>query len=198
MKTESLAAIPVSDFLARLASNAPTPGGGAAAALVGAVAAGVARMVGAYTIGRPKYAANESELRAMDAELERAQAALQAMIDEDAAAYEVLSAALKLPKTDPERAPALERAASLAAAVPLEVALIAARIGGYARRLATIGNPMLRSDAECAEHFALAALRSAVANVRTNLPLMHTDDRGRFTTELEKLAGSGLLGESVA
>lgn len=198
MKPESLAAIPVSDFLARLASSAPTPGGGAAAALVGALAAGVARMVGAYTIGRPKYAASESELREMDAELGRAQAALETMIDEDAAAYEVLSAALKLPKTDPGRAPALERAASLAAAVPLEAALIAARVVACARRLATTGNPMLRSDAECAEHFALAAVRGAVANVRTNLPLMHADDRGRFATELEKLAGSGLLGTSVA
>ncbi|MBK9127923.1 MAG: cyclodeaminase/cyclohydrolase family protein [Phycisphaerales bacterium] len=172
-------------FLEQLASAEPTPGGGSAAALVGATAAALARMVAAYTLGRPKFAAVEARVQRLADQLARAQEALLELSDEDAAAYDVLSAALKLPQSDSSRAARIAKAAVLAASIPLETATFAARVHSDTVVLGQIGNPRLRSDAEAAAHFARAAGLAALANVRANLELVEEGERARFLTGIE-------------
>ena len=174
-------------FLGALASNAPTPGGGAAAALGGSLAAALGRMVAAYTLGRPKFAGVESEVVALDAELARAATLLARLIEEDASAYGALSAALKLDRSDPSRTVRVQSAAMVAGAVPLETVATSVRVLRIAERLAAIANPMLRSDALCAQHFARAAGLSAAENVRANLALMDAPQRALFEGELARL-----------
>ncbi len=182
-----LDALSIGAFLGALASNSPTPGGGAAAALCGGLAAALGRMVAAYTIGRPKFADVQAEVAALDAELGRAAALLATLMEEDASAYANLGAAMKLDRGDPARAARIQEAALIAGAVPLETLAICARVLRLAERLAATGNPMLRSDAHCAMHFARAAGRAAAENVRVNLPMIEAGQRSLYETQLSQL-----------
>jgi len=86
MPTASLLQLSLAEFLDRLASDTPTPGGGSVAALTGALAASLGKMVCAFTLGRPKFAAVEPEVRVLSDRLTRAGSMLRALVDEDAAA----------------------------------------------------------------------------------------------------------------
>lgn len=187
MESESLVHCPVGEFLDRLASPAPTPGGGSVAALIGALAAGLGRMVVALTVGKPKFAAVEVEVRALDERLRRAGEMLRRLVDEDAAAYGMLSEALSRDRADPQRPERIRQAAGLAATVPLETATLCARMLADLEKLCGIGNPQLRSDAEAAGHLAKAALQAAAANVRANLPLMRAEDAQAVEKQLDAL-----------
>lgn len=180
----SLLDLPVREFLARLASDAPTPGGGSAAAVAGALAAGLGRMVCALTIGKPKFAAVEAEMRELAARFDRARAAFERLAEEDAEAYGVLSAAFKLSRDDAARPQAIRDAASIAAAVPLETAILARRLGTDFERLRAVGNPNLAADVDAGMSLALAATAAAGANVLANLPLLDEVARTRIQTAL--------------
>lgn len=179
-----LTELPVKEFLDRLASGAPTPGGGSAAALTGALAAALGRMVCNLTVGRPKFADREAAVRQLCGRLTRAAAMLQQLVDEDAAAYEELTAALKLEKSNPGRREQIEQAATLAAAVPLETLTIAQQVLHDLRRLEPISNPALRPDVFAAQHLARASLHAAEENIRANLPLLPGGERERVEAEL--------------
>jgi formiminotetrahydrofolate cyclodeaminase len=182
-----LAGLPIQDFLERLASDAPTPGGGAVAALTGALAASLGQMVSALTVGKPQFAEVEPQVKRIASRLNRAALMLRQLIDEDAAAYAELSDAFKLKRSDPDRRERITQAAGVAAAVPLETAAASRQVLGDLRRLGPIGNPNLRSDVEAAVHLARAAMQAAAANVRVNLPLL-ADKRARdIEVELERL-----------
>ncbi len=187
MHTPRLADLPVTAFLERLAATTPTPGGGSVAALAGALAASLGRMVCGYTLGKPRFAAVAPQVQALADRFVRAARALTALLDEDAAAYEVLSAALKLDQANPERPARVAAAARLAASVPLETAALSRAVRGAAEELVRLGNPLLRSDAEAAAHLADAALAAAAANVRANLPLLEASDAAEFTAQLDGL-----------
>lgn len=187
MEPSLLTRLTIGEFLDQLAATAPTPGGGAAAALAGALAAGLMRMVAGYTLGRAKFADVAAQIEPLAARAARAGDALRELIDEDAAAYAVLADALKLPKDAPSRAERVEKAALLAGCVPLETATLSARVLEDAAALGAICNPMLRSDAHAAQHLARAAVRSAAANVEANLPLMSESDRARVEPALRQL-----------
>lgn len=179
-----LAELSVKEYLARLGSAEPTPGGGSAAALVGALAASLGRMVCALTQGRPKFAAVEEQVRQLASRLTRAAAMLQHLIDEDAAAYAELSAAFKLPRDDAARGERVSAAAGLAAAVPLETMTISQQVWHDLRRLESVGNPALKPDVLAGQHLALAAARAAEANVRANLPFLESGERERLEQQL--------------
>jgi methenyltetrahydrofolate cyclohydrolase len=172
MAAKSLADLSINEFLARLASEQPTPGGGSVAGLAGALAASLGRMACALTVGRPKFAAVEGRVRETARRLERAGQMLVRLMDEDAGAYDTLSAALKLDKASPERAGAVREAAALAAQVPLEVLACSHRVQLDLEELKGLANPNLKSDVEAGIHLAIAATHAAAANVRANLPLM--------------------------
>ncbi|MEP0846020.1 MAG: cyclodeaminase/cyclohydrolase family protein [Phycisphaerae bacterium] len=179
-----LAELSVKEYLARLGSAEPTPGGGSAAALVGALAASLGRMVCALTQGRPKFAAVEEQVRQLASRFTRAAAMLQHLIDEDAAAYAELSAAFKLPRDDAARGERVSAAAGLAAAVPLETMTISQQVWHDLRRLESVGNPALKPDVLAGQHLALAAARAAEANVRANLPFLESGERERLEQQL--------------
>lgn len=186
----------LADYLDKLASSAPAPGGGSVAALTAAQGAALIGMVLSLTIGRPRFQAHDAELRAVQAESDRLRADCAALIDRDATVLRDLIAAYKLPRaTDEERAAreaTLQERTREATEVPLAGARAAAAIVPLCRRLLPIGNPTAVSDIGVAAACALAAFRSAELNVLINLGTLK--DAGYVATAREELAS---LGESI-
>ena len=112
-------------FLADLASNSPAPGGGGAAALVGAVGVALGNMVGSLTIGKKKYADVEPQIQSLNARAEALRRHLEQLVQADADAFSPLAAAYRLPKDTPEqaahKAEVLAQALDGACAVPLDI-----------------------------------------------------------------------------
>lgn len=181
---DSLLDLSLRHFLARLASDAPAPGGGSAAAVAGALAAALGRMVCALTVDKPKFAAVQAEIRDLLTRFERAQAAFERLADEDADAYTALSAAFKVARDDPARPQLIRDTALIAASVPLETATLARRLAPDFQRLREIGNPNLAADVEAGSSLAHASGLAAAANVRANLPLLDHQARDRFVAAL--------------
>ena len=166
----------VAEFLDALASDAPAPGGGAAAALAGALAAACAEMVGRFTVGRPRFAAVEQQTRAAVERLATLRVELLAQMAADERAFAAVSAAYKLPKATDEQRGARDAAipAALIAAMrpPLAVMRASCDVLERAVELATSGNPTVASDAACAAILGEAAVRAAALNVRANTALL--------------------------
>ena len=108
-------------FVEVLASNAPTPGGGGAAALVGAVGTALGNMVGSLTVGKKKYADVEEEILALKAKCDALQTELLDQVAADAVGFEPLAKAYGIPKDDPNRGQILEEATVTACAVPMRI-----------------------------------------------------------------------------
>src|SRR5262245_29604949 len=101
----SIAEQTVDGFLTQLASDAPTPGGGAVAAVAGATGAGLISMVCNLTIGRKGYEETEERMHAVRSEAESARSAFLELADRDATAFDGVMAAFKMPKgSDAEKA----------------------------------------------------------------------------------------------
>jgi glutamate formiminotransferase/formiminotetrahydrofolate cyclodeaminase len=162
-----------------LAGGAPTPGGGSAAALAGTLAAGLVAMVARLTIGKKAYVKVEARAREILAEAEQVRAELRRLVDEDAAAYEGVSRAYKIPKDDPSRARAVDDALLAAAGPPARVAKLADRILRLAREIEEIGNKNASSDAFVASGLAIAAQGGAMRNVKANVAAMSDPSRGQ-------------------
>ncbi|MBU0617848.1 MAG: cyclodeaminase/cyclohydrolase family protein [Planctomycetes bacterium] len=190
MAESPLANVSIEEFLDRLASDAPTPGGGAVAALTGALAASLGRMVCGLTAGKKKFADVEPQVRQIASRLTRAGLMLKRLIDEDAAAYAELSGAFKMEKSDPRRKGWVAETAGLAAAVPLQTVAVSRQVLGDLRRLEPIGNPNLRPDVEAGIHLVRAAMHAAAANVRVNLPLLPEAQARKVAKELDQLLGA--------
>lgn len=172
-----------------LAGGSPAPGGGSAAALTGSLAGALVAMVARLTIGRKAYAAVEARAQAILTEAETLRGDLRRLVDEDAAAYGVVSAAYKIAKDDSGRPAAIDAALLGAAQTPLETARRAARVAALAREIGTIGNKNAGSDAKVAEGLARAALAGAVENVRVNVASLSDPAAGRgLLEEAERLA----------
>ncbi len=165
--------IPASTFLEDLASATPTPGGGAAAAYAGGMAAALVSMVARLTIGKPKYASAEAQMNEILKQSERLRIELTGAVAEDSAAFEAVMAAFKLPKDTPDqqtrRAAAIEAATLGAAEVPLAVAQKAVTLMALAERCVALGNLHAISDGASAASLAHAALTSAGYNIRANV-----------------------------
>lgn len=163
----------LADLTAALASDAPTPGGGTAAALAGAMGAALAEMVAALTLSKEKYAAAHEAVRPIADDALEAHGELLQLAREDAESYDAVVAARRLPKgTDEERETrAREMAAAnrLAAEVPMRTARRAARLLESIPVLAEKGNPNAASDAGAAALLLEAAVQGALLNVAINL-----------------------------
>jgi formiminotetrahydrofolate cyclodeaminase len=192
---------PLSTWVAALASSAPTPGGGGASALTGALAAALAEMVGQLTAGRAKFRDVEPAVRGILAQLAERRDELLRLVEADAEAYAAVSAAYALPRaTDDERQArdaAIQQALALAIEPPKATAAAAASVLALASQLADVGNPTVASDAGCAAILAEAAVRCAGLNVLANAVLMrdqalatsarHTqEEREREATKLAR------------
>jgi formiminotetrahydrofolate cyclodeaminase len=164
----------VEAFLDELASAAPTPGGGSAAAIIGAMGAALLSMVCSVTLGKKGQEAVESDMKAVRDESERLRARLTAMVAEDIAAFDGLMAAYRLPKTNDaekaRRAEAIQANLRAATETPLECARACAEVVKLARRAAEKGFAGVISDAGVGVLAANSALRSAALNVYINAP----------------------------
>lgn len=182
-----LANLTLDVFVQQLASNEPVPGGGAVAALTGTLAAALGQMAAGFTTGKPQFAETAPRVAEIDSRLKRAGELLLELMQEDASAYQQLSAVLKTPRTEPGRPARLQAAASMAAAVPLQTAALARKVRLDLARLLPLANPNLRSDIECGLHLAAAAMHAAAINVRVNLRLLPADEAQRVESELTAL-----------
>lgn len=162
----------IDKFLAELASSAPTPGGGGAAALCGALGIALGNMVGNLTLGKKKYADVQEDIQALNAEAEALRADFVTLIDADAEAFAPLSRAYSIPKDDPARDEIMEPALLRAAEAPLEIMRKCAEaldlISGYAAK----GSALAISDAGCAAALCGAAMEAAALNVKINTKSM--------------------------
>jgi glutamate formiminotransferase/formiminotetrahydrofolate cyclodeaminase len=174
-----------------LAGAAPTPGGGSAAALAGALAAALVAMVARLTIGRKAYADVEGQAKEIWAKADMLRRELRRLVDEDAAAYARVSEAYKIPKNDPARANTIDQALVGAAAVPLFVASLTATVLKLAQEIGQIGNKNARSDAKVAEGLARAAIEGAVENVRVNVAGMSDPAEGLDLLQKAERLGIG-------
>jgi glutamate formiminotransferase/formiminotetrahydrofolate cyclodeaminase len=162
----------IDTFLEGLASDAPTPGGGAVAALCGAAGAALISMVCRLTIGREAYEETWDRMREILAEADAARSVFVGLADRDAAAFDDVMVAFRMPKDDDrrkaERSAAIQRAYEGAARVPLDVARRAADLMDLATESVRLGNTNAASDALSAAHALHAATHAALANVAIN------------------------------
>ena len=158
----------VDKFLKVLASSAPTPGGGGAAALCGALAIALGNMVGSLTLGKKKYADVQDDILSLNAKAESLRSDFVELIDADAEAFEPLSRAYGIPKDDPTRAEVMEAALKRAAEPPLEIMRRSAEALDVIADYAAKGSALAISDAGCAAALAIAAMRAAALNVQIN------------------------------
>lgn len=181
----------LSDYSAALASDAPTPGGGGASAVVAALGTALAGMVCGLTDGREKYAEHQSEIEELLNEAEELRIRLEQLADEDAAAFEPLSKAYKIPKDDPKRDETLEKCLRDAARPPMEILRLSCRAILIHQRLEQIGSTMAISDVGTGAVFCWAAMYGSAMNVLANTHLMKDMD---YAAELNGECASLMAG----
>ena len=164
---------PLKTYTEALASGAPAPGGGSAAALVGALGAALNSMVANFTVGREKFAVVEEEVQALLSRSEELRQTLEGLTQEDTEAYGQVAAAQKMPRgTDEEKASrrvAMQEALKAAAEVPRKAVRAAHGVVTVAGELVGKGNPNLITDVGVAAKFAVSAMECAALNVEINL-----------------------------
>ncbi len=183
-------------FIEQVAAATAAPGGGSAAAYTGALGAALAEMVAGLTLGKKKYAAVEAEMQAIRIQAAKLRAELSHGVDDDAAAFEAVLGALKLPKASDEEHQARQAAVQVAilnaAHVPLHAAANAVKVMELAQKCARDGNVNAISDAMSAAQLAHAAVTSAGYNVRINLKSLEdkatSDKMLKELDELEEMA----------
>jgi formiminotetrahydrofolate cyclodeaminase len=162
----------IAAFLDDLASERPTPGGGGAAAVCGAIGAALVSMVANLTIGKKNYEAVSEELKAVNEMAEQLRAELTGAIDEDVAAFNSVMGAYGLPRATEEekakRTAAIQAALKGATLAPLRAVKACFEVMRLSAAVAEKGNLNVISDAGVAVLAANAGLRSAALNVFIN------------------------------
>ncbi|PRX98905.1 cyclodeaminase/cyclohydrolase family protein [Allonocardiopsis opalescens] len=171
----------IGEFLDRLASRDPAPGGGASAALHAAQGAALLGMVARYSTGE-KYAEHAEEIERITEEVDRLRERALELAERDAVAFTKVTDAYRLPKDTEDERGARSRAIAAAlvgaGAVPAEVIVVARRLVGLTEELLPIGNPHVATDVAAAAEAVRAALTTARVNVEVNLKGI-TDDTAR-------------------
>jgi methenyltetrahydrofolate cyclohydrolase len=193
--TSSFRDLTLRGFVDRLASPEPVPGGGSASAVAASLGAALVAMVATLSEGRPKYATHAELHVRSRATGERLAAHLLDLADEDAAAYGVFAAAMKLPReTAAEqlaRKAALSSAARAAAEIPLLTVEACLELVAAAESLVGRSNVNASSDLDVAVLLGEAAARGAAANVLINLPSVDDDSfTGEATARVMQLLDS--------
>ncbi len=186
-------------FLDAVAQPSATPGGGSVAALAGALGASLGQMVAGLSRKKKSQAAYLEPLSDALAHFRGATDQLTSAIDRDAASYDAVLAAHKLPQGTPEekqrRREAIERATRGAAEVPLQVAETALEVFERLGQLEAIASASMISDLRVGRLLAAAAVRGALENVGINLESMSdaafvSDMQSKIATLEARLADS--------
>ena len=162
----------INEFTEVLSSKAAVPGGGGASALMGAVGASLASMVGNLTVGKKKYADVEEQVKALMVEAEELRVELLRLIDADAEVFEPLSKAYGIPKEDPTRDEVMERVLRDACSVPMDIMRTVARAIEVHEKMGQMGSALAISDVGVGVVAAKAALQGASLNVYINTKSM--------------------------
>jgi formiminotetrahydrofolate cyclodeaminase len=180
-------------FAEALASDAPTPGGGGASALAGALAAAVGHMVGALTVGKKKYADVEDEIRELMKRGEALQESLLDLVAQDAEVFAPLAAAYGMPKdTEEQRAEkdrVMETCLHAACTVPMQIMEACCGVIDLATVFAEKGSRLAVSAAGVSAVLAGAALEGASLNVFINTKSM----KDRVTAAALEAKANGML-----
>ncbi len=186
------------EFMEMLASDAPTPGGGGASAMVGALGTALGSMVGNLTLGKKKYESVQEDIKVILGKAEKLQKELLFLVDEDARVFEPLSKAYGLPRNTEEerkkRDEVMEEALKLACSVPLKIMEKSLEAIALHEELAQKGTRIAISDVGVGVLFCKAALMGASLNVYINTKLMK--DR-EYAGKLNAKAGE-LLAEGIS
>lgn len=166
-------AVTLNGLMEQIAAPTPTPGGGTVSAVVGAIATSLATMVANLTLGKKKYAASESSLRALKQKAATLRGTLLGLARRDSEAFDAVLAARRLPQgtaeQDAERIARIAAAELEAARVPLATARACAEVVALAAQAAREGNPNAVTDAGVAGLLAQAGAEGALLNVEINL-----------------------------
>lgn len=184
------------EFLEMLASKAPVPGGGGAAAIGGAIGIALSNMVGNLTLGKKKYADVQDEVKDL---LERGYQILEelkTLADKDAEVFEPLSKAYSLPTDTPEQAKFKEETVELcsknACSVPLEIMRKASEGIKIQERMGQIGTLIALSDVGCGVVFLKAALISGALNIIININTIKDEEFVKnISAEMNRLLEEG-------
>ena len=194
----SLAAM-AQPFIDAVANPTPAPGGGSVAALAGALAAALGEMVAGISSKKKSLAANAEKLQAIAAGLRKACKGLAEGIDRDAASYESVLAAHRMPKDTAEaqthRERAIQQALTGAVEVPLEMARRAADVFDVLGQLEPLAGPSMLSDVRVGRMMAATAVRGALENVNANLATI-TDAAFATRVRSEALSLGARAGEN--
>lgn len=153
----------IEKFLGQLASTSPIPGGGAVAALTGAMAASLVSMVAGLTIGKERYKKTEGRMKKVLKESKTLRKNLMVLSNKDIEAFDRVMQAYKSKNKEKIRI-ALKKAIE----VPAKVVLLSNKVQKLSLEVAKYGNKNAFSDAKSAYHLASAARKSALENVRIN------------------------------
>ena len=178
----------VSQLLAALASPNPTPGGGTAAAIAGAMGTSLLAMVAGLAKSKNNTDDEKTALAGAKAAVEPLSARFTQLADADAASFDAVMAAYRLPKaSDDEKAArtrAIQQALRGATIVPMDTLRVAVQAIDHGRAVAEHGNRSAGSDTGVAIGLLKAAADGAAANVRMNLASLK-DEEFRAATEAE-------------
>lgn len=183
----------VNEFLAALSSKQPTPGGGGASALAGALGGALGLMVGNLTVGKKKYADVEADVAAAMSRLEEARDRMVRLAQEDGEVFAPLAAAYGLPAGTEEekarKAQVMEENLLAASLVPLRIMELAVEVLSDLEELEKKGSIMAVSDVGVAVQFARTAVTGAVMNVYINTKSMKNREKAQ---EINDRAGKAL------
>ena len=155
-------------FVEVLASDAPAPGGGGDAALVGASGTALGNMVGSLTVGKKKYADVEAEIIDLKAKCDALQKELLDQVEADEVNFLPLAKAYGIPKDDPNRDKIMEEAIVIACSVPMKIMELCCEAIEHIAVFAAKGSRLAVSDAGCGAVCCKAALQAASLNVFIN------------------------------
>lgn len=183
-------------FISELGSNAPVPGGGSAAALVGAVGIALGTMVGELTTGKKTYAAYEEEIQQLIGRSRVITDKMKAAVQKDIDSFKPLSDVYRMPNSSDEekavRREAMQKALTPAAEAPLELAELCVEALEVLDRYSEIGSRLAVSDAATGSVMCLAALKSARLNVLVNTRMMEdTELRLKFEARADDAMSRG-------
>ena len=156
------------EFVKVLSSDAPAPGGGGAAALVGAIGTALGNMVGSLTVGKKKYADVQDEILALKARCDELQKKLLDQVEADEVNFLPLAKAYGIPKDDPNRDAILEEATIIACSTPMAIMEMCCQAIDCIAVFAAKGSRLAVSDAGCGAVCCKAALQAASLNVFIN------------------------------
>ena len=155
-------------FVEVLASDAPAPGGGGAAALVGAIGTALGNMVGSLTVGKKKYAEVEAEIIELKGKCDALQKELLDQVEADEVNFLPLAKAYGIPKDDPNRDAIMEEATIIACSTPMKIMELWCQAIEYIAVFAAKGSRLAVSDAGCGAVCVKAAMQAASLNVFIN------------------------------